>query len=115
MGGTRDGREPLQSHRSQMSDEKQELHDLVLSPGWLRLCEHARLEWRDGYPQKMKLARMNAKAEGEDAGVAMDKVDAASDAVNALLSWPKERIAAIESRHERDHAEPAISRRGSGL
>ena len=95
------------------NDEKADLEGLVLSPGWLRLLEYARVEWRENYPAKMKLARMNAKKDGEDAGVAMDRVDAAADAVNALLSWPKERLAGMQARHVRDHAEPSMSRRGT--
>ena len=97
------------------TDEHAELQSLVTSPGWLRVLEHARLEWKEGYPAKMKLARMNAKRDGEDAGVAMDRVDAASDAVNAILSWPQERLRTMAERHAREHAVPSESRRGTGL
>ena len=95
-------------------DERGDWEGLIHSPGWLRLLEHARLEWKEHYPQKLKLARSNAKAAGEDAGQAMDRVDAASDAINALLSYPGEKLKSME-RHKEDSEFVSQGRRGRGL
>ena len=93
-----------------MTDEKAELEALVTSPGWLRVLEHARQEWKEDYPAKVKLAM-----QGADPGIAWNRVDAASDAVNALLTWPKERLRVMAERQARE-AEPfSVSRRGAGL
>ena len=96
-------------------DERGDWEGLIHSPGWLRLLEHARLEWKEDYPRKMKLARMEAKASGEDAGQAMDRVDAAQDAINQFLDWPKHRLGILEANKARNEMEPSVSRRGRGL
>lgn len=94
-----------------MTDEKSELEQLVTSPGWLRVMEHARKEWKEDYPVKIKLAMTS----GTDATIAWNRVDAGSDAVNALLSWPSERLRTMAERLARDQAAPSVSRRGAGL
>lgn len=78
--------------------ERDEWASLVTHPGYLRLLEHARQEWVVGYPAKIKLAiQRNA---GADVGAKVMAVDAAQDAVNALLSLPDDRIRRLDGQKE---------------
>ena len=80
-----------------MSDTEQEdLESLVKSPGWLTLMEHAKREWVTGYPLKVKTAIAEARATKHSAEVAVQCIDAASDAVNALLTWPTQRLQQLQ-------------------
>jgi hypothetical protein len=74
------------------SHEREDLDALVKSPGWLRLLERARKEWTEGYPAKIKLAIATAQHDRTDVASAVASVDVASDAINALLSWPSDRV-----------------------
>lgn len=84
-----------------MTDEKADLDNLLKAPGWLRLLEHARHEWVVGYPAKVKLAIQQARADGTDVASAVASVDAAADAINALVSWPGERVKFLQKQIER--------------
>lgn len=67
--------------------------DLLKSSGFQLLRLRARTEWgAEGYGRKMKHAVEKARTDGTDRELAIDKVDAASDAVNVLMSYPEERI-----------------------
>lgn len=77
-------------------NEKSDLEQLLSSAGWLRVLERARVDWRDGYPAKIKQAIFDAKANRENIESAVASIEAASDAINQLLSWPKERLAQLE-------------------
>lgn len=77
-------------------NEKADLEQLLASGGWLRLVERARVDWKDGYPAKIKLAISDARQKNADIAAAVGAVDYASDEINRLLSWPRERLAQIE-------------------
>jgi len=77
-------------------NEKADLEQLLASGGWLRLVDRARVDWKDGYPAKIKYAIQEARKSGGDMGEAVGAVDYASDEINRLLSWPRERLAQIE-------------------
>lgn len=98
-----------------MSDEREreELEELVKMPGWRRLIDHARADWAgDGYAQKLKIAIRDAQASAQDVGEAVQRVDAANEAVNAVLSWPTARLQAL-TRQETRRSFPILGRRGS--
>ncbi len=69
------------------SNEKSDLEQLLSSPGWLRFLEHARQMWNLRLPD-----RLIAAAEQPHGDVEVKKVSYAAAEVNALLTWPKERL-----------------------
>ncbi len=75
--------------------ERDDLEQLLKAAGWLRLLEFARVEWRENYPVKIKQAIQQARDAGTDIGEAVSRIDYASDQINRLLSWPKERVARL--------------------
>ena len=96
-----------------MSDprEREDLEALLASPGWLRLLEYARQQWTVGNPQKIKLAIKDATASNQNVAEAVQRVDAANDEVNAILSWPKQRVQSLLT-YETANTWSALSRRG---
>lgn len=84
---------------TQTQTEHDELKDLLQHPGFLRFLRHARSEWADGYGHRMKEAIKAASEHGEDLHYAVMRVDFANEQINALLSWPKERLAQLASDH----------------
>ena len=98
-----------------MSDEREDFQTLLTHPGWLRVVDLARQEWNLGYGQKVKLAILAARTAQQDVGAAVDAVDRASDAVNALLSYPSDRLKHLEARREAQETLTPfpLSRRGS--
>lgn len=67
--------------------------ELVKTTGFQLLQKRARLEWgADGYGRKLKLAVEDAKKNGIDLERAIDGVDAASNAITELMSFPELRI-----------------------
>jgi hypothetical protein len=93
--------------------EKDDLDNLLKSPGWLMLKDYARKEWRENYPAKVKMAIQHAKGDNLSLSAAVEAVDAASDAINALLSWPQERLQRLAQIVEAEHAVTGPSRRGT--
>lgn len=96
-----------------MTDEKQDLDNLLKHPGWLRLVEHGRQE----IEARLSLALNNAANERDDL-LALQKlrqVVAAREALEALLAWPKLRHSALVRSNEKfDESQgPVLSRRGS--
>jgi hypothetical protein len=83
-----------------VSTERDDLDALLKTPGWLRLLERARKDWTEGYPAKIKLAITKAQQERSDVSAAVAAVDAASDAVNAVLSWPADRVKQLTAMRE---------------
>ena len=70
-------------------------------------------EWREHYPEKIKSAIMQARTSNGDLARAVAEIDAAADAINALLSWPGERVAAAEHQRLESLQPASFSRRGS--
>jgi len=73
-----------------MSDEKEDLENLVKSPGWLRFEAAQRDYW-----QKALSTEIGAVAADRDDTLALQKIRqiiAAQRAVEAALAYPKERI-----------------------
>lgn len=91
-----------------MSDEREDLAALLLAPGWHRVVAHAKERWAgEGYGRRMKEAITGSA----DPVSAVKSVDAASDAVNEILSWPIDRAKQLQQQHE--HAlERTTLRRG---
>lgn len=94
--------------------EREDLEQLLTSPGWLRVTERAKKEWGPvGYGVKLKQAVLHATLSKEDAAEAVRRVDAASDAMNAFLSWPQTRIHELMALEAQRKQEPSLSRRGT--
>ena len=86
-------------------DNIDSLKALVTSPGWQLFLAQAQKEWGgEGYGRRMKALLTNIPA-GPDRALQMagevEKIDAASDAVNELLTWPKRTIAAHAQAEQR--------------
>ena len=92
--------------------ERDEWAALLTHPGYLRLLERARQEWVVGYPGKVKRAIHQAVTDQTDVGAAVLSVDAANEAVNALLSWPEARMQQLDLVAIRDTAKPSPARGG---
>ena len=94
------------------AQEREELDALVRSPGWAWLVAEAQRRWSGhGYVAALKHALADAKARQADLSEVLERLDAAQDAVNAILSWPTDRIATL-SRHEDRRREPVALSRG---
>ena len=95
-----------------MSDEREDWQALLASPGWGRVVAHARALYAgEGYGRAIKLAISNALTEKRDVAAAVAAVDAASEAVNQVLSLPADRFREL-SRHHDSVSEACQSRRG---
>jgi hypothetical protein len=97
-------------------NEREDLEALMSNPGFLRLLTHARSQWAgDGYAQKIKLAIRHATEKNENVAEAVQRVDAANDEVNAILSWPKARVQSLLSQEAQRklEAQPLVGRRGA--
>jgi hypothetical protein len=79
------------------SNEKTDLEQLLSSPGWLRFLEHARQMWNLRLPD-----RLIAAAEQPHGDVEVKKVSYAAAEVNALVSWPKERLGFLTRPDDRN-------------
>jgi hypothetical protein len=77
-----------------VTDERADLDQLLQSPGWLRFLEYARQSWKDGLPSRITGAAELGATDAEK-GAAMLKVLYTAQEINALLSWPKERLARL--------------------
>jgi hypothetical protein len=81
--------------------EREELETLLMSPGWLRLLTYVRQAWKDDYPQKIKMAIRDATEKNQNVAEAVLRVDAANDEVNAVMSWPKQRVQQLLAQEQR--------------
>jgi hypothetical protein len=95
-------------------NEREDLESLLKAPGWLRLLQHSRKTWAgDGYAAKIKLAIKDATERGQNVAEAVQRVDAANDEVNAILSWPKDRVQTLLTQETtRQSSLVTLSRRG---
>ena len=65
----------------------------------------ARIRWGgEGYGREIKLAIQTALGKHTSVEAAVQAVDAASDAVNQVLSWPEEQLRRLERQHEQGAA-----------
>jgi len=81
--------------------ERDELKDLLQHPGFHRFLKMARDEWgAGGFSVKLKHAISLAKERGDDLHNAVEKVDFANDAINALMSWPEQRLQQLEGQKD---------------
>lgn len=90
-----------------MTDEKTDLEQLLSSPGWLRFLEHARVSWKEQLPGRIQAAAELGTTEAEK-GAAMLKVLTVANEVNALVSWPSERLKRLNT----PQLQPTFSRGG---
>lgn len=75
------------------------LRDLLASPGWRLLCEHAEAEWGPrGYGFRMNEA-ISAVGQGPDRSFELaqtvERVHHTAAAVNELVAWPKAEVAKL--------------------
>lgn len=93
--------------------EREELEALMTTPGWLRLLAYARATWGgDGYAQRIKLAIRTAQDRQQNVAEAVQRVDAANDEVNAILTWPKLRVQQLLQKEAHGQPLATMSRRG---
>lgn len=94
-----------------MTDEKQDLDNLVKHPGWLRVVEHATKD----IAARIKTAQANAANETNDIA-ALNKLRqclAAEQALESFVAWPGTRLKALIASEEQRSTVPQLSRRGS--
>jgi len=95
-----------------MSDSEREDYDALRThPGWQRLVAFAKQQW-GGVTYRNRIDQAIAKAEDSkgDVAAAVKAVNAATDAVNQLLSHPAERVKQLEKPVV--PVEPTLSRSG---
>lgn len=93
-----------------MSDEKDDLDNLIKSPGWLRFKEHLEVHWRD----TLLTAIASAANDSNDA-VSIGKIRqivAAQQAVQRCLAYPAERLRLLSEQDAALLAVPSQSRGG---
>lgn len=93
-----------------MTSEHEDFEALLIHPGYLRLVEFARKNWKDGLDRHIAIA-----ADERDDKIAVDKIRqvvAATKAVEHLLAYPGERLKDLDAKKQAEHAPPSMSRRG---
>jgi hypothetical protein len=93
-----------------MSDEKDDLENLVKSPGWLRFKDQQETYWRDTL-----LGAIASAANDSNDAVSIGKIRqivAAQQAVQRCLASPQERLRHLTEQDTRANAMPAMSRGG---
>lgn len=76
--------------------QREDLDNLLKSPGWHLFVEHATQEWTGNINRQLEVAVNDTN----DAMAAnkMRQVIAAKKAVDVLLQWPKERLARLQQK-----------------
>jgi hypothetical protein len=96
--------------------EREDLEQLLVSAGWLRLLDHIKTQWGSAaFARRIKHAITDAMEKHEDPAQAALRVNAQHDAINALLLYPQERVSMLLG-HEavrKKEQEPTMSRRGT--
>jgi hypothetical protein len=82
---------------TQGPDEREDLEALLASPGWIRFHDYVKAQWAVGYPARIKMAIKDAQEKNTNVAEAVHRIDAANDEVNAMLSWPKQRLQSLEA------------------
>lgn len=91
-----------------MSDEHEDLQNLITHPGWLRWRDYIKTQWgARAYAEKLDTA-----ATADDPVFAVKTMRVAKDAVMAVVGWPEERVKFIEQQKEREAEPVSQSRRG---
>ena len=93
-----------------MSDEKDDLENLVKSPGWLRFKEQQETYWRDTL-----LGAIASAANDSNDAVSIGKIRqivAAQQAVLRSLEWPKEQAERLRQKEQAVAHTPSLSRGG---
>ena len=93
-----------------MSDEKDDLENLVKSPGWLRFKEQQETYWRDTL-----LGAIASAANDSNEAVSIGKIRqivAAQQAVQRCVAWPQERMRHLSEQDAAERAVPSLSRGG---
>lgn len=93
-----------------MSTEREDLDNLLKSPGWQRLEQWAQHEWRTQVAHHTEVAANEA-----DDVAALNKlrqVIAAKKAVELVLNWPQKRLQDVVSQAAHAERVPVLNRRG---
>ena len=78
--------------------QREDLDNLLKSPGWQLFVEHATREWQEQINRHLETALNDT----DDALAAnkMRQMIAAKKAIDVLLQWPKERLARLVQKDE---------------
>lgn len=92
--------------------EKEDWDDLQRHAGWQRLVSYAKTQW-GGLAYRAKIDQAIAKAEADktDVASAVKAVNAVTDEVNRLLSYPHDRVRQLSQPSTADVV--PLSRRGA--
>lgn len=95
-----------------MTDEVQDLDNLLKHPGWLRVVDYAVKD----IAARIKTAQANAANETNDVA-ALNKLRqclAAEQALEAFIAWPGKRLAVLQASAAQVGSNvPQLSRRGT--
>ena len=95
-----------------MNETLEVLEGLVTHPGWQVFVQHVGLEWGPkAYAARLKAAVSEARVHHTDASAAIERVDAANDAVAEVMQWPGQEVARL-TRQQEEPAMASQSRRG---
>lgn len=99
-----------------MTEEQQIWQDFVTSPGFLLFKAEAKKRWGpEGYGRQLKVAVSTAIQQQASADAAIKAVDFANNEINALMSYPTDRLKQIAAAVEAEQGVPLVSRRGPNL
>jgi len=94
-----------------MTDEKQDLDNLLKHPGWQRVVEYATKD----IANRIKTAQRNAANETNDI-MALNQLRqclAAEQALETFVAWPQARLKALEHAAAQTTTSGQMSRRGT--
>ncbi len=76
------------------TNERDDLRNLLTSPGWLRFHEYAMKQWTDEIAHHLRTAVNDTN--DAHALQKMRQLLVAKEAIERLLAWPEERIHALD-------------------
>lgn len=94
-----------------MTDETQDLGNLLKHPGWLRAVEYGLKDIEN----RIQTAQRNAVGERDDV-MALNKLRqclAAKDALESFIAWPGARLRVLQDADARSVTTTQLSRRGT--
>ena len=93
-----------------MISEREDLEGLLLHPGYLRFAAYARKHWGDEITALLRTAVNDTN--DANALQKMRQIIVAKDAIDRLLAWPEERIAALIAQKQTAATSTTMSRGG---
>lgn len=92
------------------TSEKEDLEQLTTHPGWHRFLGYVKTQWGPvAYARQLEQAARALK----EKPTGVEEVITAHTEINALLSWPSDRLRALEQQATKANEPATFSRRGA--